>query len=356
MTLKAVLILKDGTILEGTGFGAKTTKVGELVFNTSMVGYQEALTDPSYGGQILLLTYPLIGNYGINKTDFESDKVQVEGFCVREFCNTPVHKESIKTLDEFLKEFKIPGIANIDTRFLVRKIRNYGVMPAVIATYDENINTKKLLDDLTFNYSSINFVEKVSTQKPKVYGEGKKRVVLIDYGVKMSIVRELVARGVKVIVVPCFATLEDIRAHEPDGILLSNGPGDPAILIDAHKTIRMLADKDYPMFGICLGHQLITHAFGGSTFKLKFGHRGSNHPVIDLAKNRICITTQNHGFASDEKTLPKELEVTHYNLNDKTIEGLQHKSKQIFSVQYHPEASPGPHDSKYLFNEFVKIL
>lgn len=354
--MKSVLLLVDGTVIYGTGFGAKTIKVGELVFNTSMVGYQEALTDPSYAGQILLLTYPLIGNYGINKTDFESDNIQVEGFCVREFCNTPDHKESIKTVDSFLREFGVPGIANIDTRYLVRKTRNHGVMPAVIATYEESIDTKKLLEELAFNYSNINFVEKVSTQKPKIYGQGKKKVVLIDYGVKMGIVRELVVRGIKVIVVPYFATVGDICAHEPDGILLSNGPGDPAILTEAHKTIRSLADKNYPIFGICLGHQLITHAFGGSTFKQKFGHRGSNHPVFDLTKNRVCITTQNHGFASDPKSLPTELEVTHYNLNDKTIEGVRHKSKQIFSVQYHPEASPGPHDSRYLFDEFVKML
>ena len=180
--------------------------------------------------------------------------------------------------------------------------------------------------------------------------------MLIDYGVKMGIVRELVAREMKVVVVHCFANAEDIQAYEPDGILLSNGPGDPAILTDAHKTIRSLVDKNYPMFGICLGHQLITHAFGGRTFKIKFGHRGSNHPVFDVAKNRVCITTQNHGFASDAESLSKDLEVTHYNLNDKTIEGIRHKSKQIFSVQYHPEASPGPHDSKYLFDEFVKML
>ncbi len=356
--MKAALILKDGTILNGRGFGAKTIKVGELVFNTSMIGYQEALTDPSYAGQILILTYPLIGNYGINEKDFESDKIQVEGFCVREFCEIPLHRESIKTIDEFLKEFTTPGISNIDTRFIVRKIRNYGVIPAVIATYDDSIDTKKLLNELTFNYSSVNFIEKVSTCEAKIYGDGsrEKKIVLIDYGVKMGIVRELVARRIKVIVVPCFASAEDIRAHEPDGILLSNGPGDPAILTDAHKTIRTLAEKNYPMFGICLGHQLITHAFGGSTFKLKFGHRGSNHPVIDLAKNRVCITTQNHGFASNKSDLPKELEVTHYNLNDNTIEGLRHLSKQIFSVQFHPEASPGPSDSKYLFDAFVEML
>jgi carbamoyl-phosphate synthase small subunit len=354
--LKAVLILKDGTVLEGIGFGAKTTRVGELVFNTSMIGYQEALTDPSYAGQILLLTYPLIGNYGISSSDFESERVQVEGFCVREYCERPSHRGSIKTIDEFLNEFNVPGIAGIDTRFVVRKIRNYGVMPAIIATYDEHIDVKKLLDELVFNYSSINFVEKVTTQRAKQYGRGKKKIVLIDYGVKMGIVRELVAREVRVIVVPSYASVDEIAKYEPDGILLSNGPGDPAILTNAHSVIRKLAERDYPIFGICLGHQLLAHAFGGRTFKLKFGHRGSNHPVVDLIKNRVCITTQNHGFAVDEKALPKDFEITHYNLNDKTIEGTRHKTKPIFSVQYHPEAAPGPHDSKYLFDEFVKML
>lgn len=353
---RALLILKDGTLIHGQGFGAKTKRVGELVFNTSMIGYQEALTDPSYAGQILLLTYPLIGNYGINEKDFESEKLQVEGFCVSENCGIPSHKESIKTLDSFLKEAGVPGISNFDTRFLVRKIRNYGVTPAVLATYEGSIDTKQLINELSFNYSSINFVEKVSTKSAKSYGNGKKKIVLIDYGVKLGIVRELVEREASVTVLPCFATADDIIQHEPDGVMLSNGPGDPSILTDAHKTIRTLADKGYPIFGICLGHQLICHAFGGTTYKLKFGHRGSNHPVLDNRLNRVCITTQNHGFAADKDKLPKELEITHLNLNDNTIEGVRHVSKQIFSVQYHPEANPGPHDSKYLFDEFVKML
>jgi len=353
---KALLILKDGTIIHGQGFGAKTNRVGELVFNTSMIGYQEALTDPSYAGQILMLTYPLIGNYGINEKDFESSKVQVQGFCVAQDCDLPFHKESVKTVDSFLKEADVPGISNIDTRFLVRKIRNYGVTPAVIANYGEVMDEKTLLDELAFNYSGINFVEKVSTKSEKTYGTGKKKVVLIDYGVKMGIIRELVERGITVVVLPCFANVEDVMKHEPDGIMLSNGPGDPAILTDAHKTIRKLADKDYPIFGICLGHQLICHAFGGTTYKLKFGHRGSNHPVLDNLLKKVCITTQNHGFAADKGALPKELEVTHVNLNDNTVEGVRHTTKEIFSVQYHPEANPGPHDSKYLFDQFVEML
>jgi len=354
--LKAVLILKDGTILYGSGFGAQATRIGELVFNTSMTGYQEALTDPSYAGQILLLTYPLAGNYGINESDFESNAVQVEGFAVREVCPTPQHRESAKTLDSFLREFAVPGIAGIDTRFVVRRIREHGVMPALLATYEDSIDAKELLESIKFDYSAKNFVAEVTTKQPKVYGDGQKRVVLIDYGVKMGIVRELVSRGIKVIVLPCFVSADEVRAYEPDGVVLSNGPGDPAILTDAHGTIRRLTDRGYPMFGICLGHQLLAHAYGGRTFKLKFGHRGSNHPVLDGRKNCVVITTQNHGFAVDAASVEHCFAITHINVNDGTVEGMAHNNKPIFSVQYHPEANPGPHDSRYLFDQFVKML
>jgi len=353
--LKAVLVLKDGTVLYGSGFGAKAIKTGELVFNTSMTGYQEALTDPSYAGQILLMTYPLIGNYGISKKDFESDRVQTEGFVVRRISEDFEHREAEKNVDSFLKEHGVPGIAGIDTRFVVRKIREHGVMPAILATYDGEIDAKRLASSVSFDYSAQNFIEKVTTRKPMVCGSGRKKVVLIDYGVKRGIISEMNRRNVQVIVVPAFSTTEQIREYEPDGIVLSNGPGDPSVLTEAHKTIKKLADS-YPIFGICLGHQLIAHAFGGTTFKLKFGHRGSNHPIFDKIKNRAYITTQNHGFAVDETKIPDEFEITHYNLNDKTVEGMRHLSKPIFSVQYHPEANPGPHDSRYLFDEFVKLL
>ncbi len=362
---QGVLVLKDGTIIYGKGFGATATKVGELVFNTSMMGYQEALTDPSYAGQILLMTYPLIGNYGIDAKDkwdsdyswFESRNVQVEGFAVREMNNLPDHRESTQTIDKFLSDAGIPGICDIDTRYLVRYVRNFGVMPAVLATYENGIDIKKLLDGLTFKYESINFVERVTTREPLVFGkEHKKIVVLIDYGVKMNIVRELVARGLKIVVLPSFVNMKDVEKYEPSGVVLSNGPGDPAILKDAHETIRQLAKKNYPILGICLGHQLLTHALGGTTYKLKFGHRGANHPVLNKLTGRIAITTQNHGYAVDANKLPKELEVIHVNVNDGTVEGMRHVSKQIFSVQYHPEASPGPRDSKYIFDEFVKWL
>jgi carbamoyl-phosphate synthase small subunit len=354
---RAVLVLKDGTVIHGKGFGASASRSGELVFNTSMTGYQEALTDPSYGGQILLMTYPLIGNYGINREDSESDSVQVEGFAVRELSGWEEHRNSIKKVDEFLSDCGVPGISNIDTRFIVRHIRNSGVMPAMLACYDadKTMDIKKMLEDLTFNYSSINFVEKVTVKKPKIYGEqNKKTIVLVDYGVKMNIVRELVARGMKVAVVPSYSTAEEIRSHEPAGIVLSNGPGDPSILTDAHKTIVKL--QDYPMLGICLGHQLLAHAFGGTTYKLKFGHRGSNHAVLDKSTGKVAITTQNHGFAVDERRIPKDFEISHVNVNDNTVEGLKHVSKPISSVQYHPEACPGPQDSKYIFDKFLKTI
>ncbi|HIH23189.1 TPA: glutamine-hydrolyzing carbamoyl-phosphate synthase small subunit [Candidatus Micrarchaeota archaeon] len=352
---RAVLILKDGTIIHGKGFGALGTAIGELVFTTSMQGYQEALTDPSYAGQILMMTYPLIGNYGINKTDFESDKIQAEGFVVRQPSDLHSDRDATKSLNEFLKEHNKPGIYGIDTRALTRKVRNFGVMPATLITYVGELPAESMSSALNYNYSAINFVEKVSTKKPLTFGDGgtsQRTVVLIDYGVKLSIIRELVTRNLKVVVVPHDATAKQIKSFEPHGILLSNGPGDPAILTDQHKTIRELVN--YPIFGICLGHQLIAHAFGGDTYKLKFGHRGSNHPVLDKVRNRLVITTQNHGYAI--KNMPKDFEVTHEHANDGTIEGIHHKGKPIFSVQYHPEASAGPHDSKFLFDEFVKIL
>jgi carbamoyl-phosphate synthase small subunit len=353
-TTKAVLMLQDGTVLHGVGFGARALSQGEIVFNTSMTGYQEALTDPSYAGQILLMTNPLIGNYGINGKDFESGKVHPRGFVLRNISPDFSHKEAISSVDDFLKEHDVPGITGIDTRFLVRKIRTRGVMPALLATYAGEMDITKLKVD--FDYSGKDFVREVTTKEAKRFGKGSKRVVLIDYGVKMGIVRELVARGCEVIITPSFASAEQVRSHEPDGILLSNGPGDPAILIEEHRTIRSLSDSGYPMFGICLGHQLLAHAFGGATYKLKFGHRGSNHPVIDKKTGKVSITTQNHGYAVDSAKPPKGFALTQFNLNDGTVEGMEHEESPVFSVQYHPEASPGPHDSKALFDKFVKSL
>ncbi|VVC03763.1 Anthranilate synthase component 2 [Candidatus Bilamarchaeum dharawalense] len=353
--MKAVLALKDGTVIHGIGFGAKTEMLGELVFNTSMMGYQEALTDPSYGGQILLMTYPLIGNYGTNKTDQESDKIHTSGFAIRERSEDFEHKDAQKNLDNFLKDHGVPGICGIDTRFIVRHIRDKGVMPAILATSENELDVKSLINKMQkFDYSAIDFVSKTSTKTKQIFGKNnKKKIALIDYGVKMGIVRQLVERDCQVLLLPSSSTAHDVEAIEPDGILLSNGPGDPAILTDAHKTIKAL-EGYCPIFGICLGHQLLAHAFGGDTYKLKFGHRGSNHAVMDVKTKRTYITTQNHGFAVDK--IPDKFELTQINVNDKSVEGMRSDSKNIFSVQYHPEACPGPHDTRFLFDEFLKMI
>ncbi len=364
---KAVLVLKDGTVIYGKGFGATTTRAAELVFNTTMTGYQETLTDPSYAGQHLIMTYPLMGNYGSDTTHewntaiswFEGRRIHAEGFIVREISGFAEHRDATTSLDGFLKEYGVPGMYGIDTRYVVRHIRNTGVMPAVLATYEESIDVKKLLDELTFKYESVNFVEKVTTQKPFFFAppdKTKKTVVLIDYGVKMNIARELAVRGLNVVIVPSFSTIHDIKSYEPNGIVLSNGPGDPSLLADAHRTIRELASRNYPLFGICLGNQLLAHAFGGTTFKLKFGHRGANHAVLNKITGKTAITTQNHGYAVSESALPGDFEATHIHVNDRTIEGIRHVSKPIMAVQFHPEASPGPQDSKYLFDDFIKML
>lgn len=347
-----LVLLKDGTILYGKGFGSCTIKTGEVVFNTAMQGYQESLTDPSYAGQILISTYPLIGNYGISKTAFESKKIHVQGSVIRELCTEPEHRDSIKTLDEFLEEHDKPGLCEVDTRFLVRKIRTYGVMPGLIAVSKNKLNVKELIENIKFNYEKTDFIKDITIKKSEKYGAGEKKVVLIDYGVKNSIIAELVKRKIEVIAVPAYEDKKTILSYEPNGILVSNGPGNPAVIEYAHKTIRAL--KDYPMFGICLGHQLIAHAFGGDSYKLKFGHRGVNHPVINLKQKKVRITTQNHGFAVGR--VPKDFEITEKSANDGSIEGIEHKDGTIFSVQYHPEATPGPHDSKYLFDRFVKML
>ncbi|MFH1785004.1 MAG: glutamine-hydrolyzing carbamoyl-phosphate synthase small subunit [Candidatus Micrarchaeota archaeon] len=352
--MKAVLALKDGTVIHGSGFGAKTEMLGELVFNTSMMGYQEALTDPSYAGQILLMTYPLIGNYGTNKTDQESSKIHASGFAIREISEDYQHKDSVKNIDSFLKDHNVPGVCGIDTRFLVRHIRDKGVMPAILATSDKELDVQSLIEKMQkFDYSSIDFVSKTSTKSKQIYGEGNKKIALIDYGVKMGIVKQLIERDCEVHLFPCTSTADEIKSIEPDGILLSNGPGDPAILKYAHKTIRELEGYK-PIFGICLGHQLLAHAFGGDTYKLKFGHRGANHAVMDVKTKRTYITTQNHGFAVGK--IPDGFEVTQINVNDKSVEGMQNNSKNIFSVQYHPEASPGPHDTRFLFDDFLNLI
>lgn len=356
---KAVVVLSDGTCFFGKGFGAIGRRFGEIVFTTNMTGYEESLTDPSYAGQILVSTYPLIGNYGSREDWCESESMQVEGYCVRELCRHPHHEQNgveAIPLDRRMEKEGIPGICGIDTRSLVRRIRKAGVMPAAISVYENKEDTDELLGIAQeLDYSKINFVEKVSVGEAKFYGKsGGKRIVLLDYGVKMGIVDELVARGAEVVVVPFSTSAEEVRAFSPKGVLVSNGPGDPSLLVKESQELKKLFDL--PIFGVCLGNQLIGQAFGGKTYKLKFGRRGGNHPVLDLAANKVVITTQNHGYVIDEKTLPAEFEVTHRNLTDGTVEGIKHKELPVFAVQYHPEANPGPCDSKYLFDMFMKML
>lgn len=354
---KAVLVLSDGSSYSGQGIGATSIRTGELVFNTSMTGYGEALTDPSYAGQILLMSYPLVGNYGFNKEWTESKKVWVEGFCIRKAESSPHHVKTSTNIDKFLQDAGIGGICDIDTRQIVRKIRNFGVMPSALQVCDEkekaDIGELLLLAKKT-DYSKIDFVQKVSEEKVTTHGKGSKKIALIDYGVKGNIIRELNNRNVQVIQFPFNTTAEQIYSYDVDGIVLSNGPGDPARLTFQAEQVKKLFD--YPMMGICLGHQILGMAAGSSVYKLKFGHRGANHPVLDKKLNKVFITTQNHGYAVDEKKLPLGWVATHTNLNDNTNEGMEHKSLPIFSVQYHPEAHPGPRDSMYLFDKFVKSL
>jgi carbamoyl-phosphate synthase small subunit len=377
MTRKAILVLEDGSVYEGHSFGAKSTTYGEVVFSTSMTGYQEMLTDPSYAGQILVPTYPLIGNYGINESDFESKQIQVRGFVVREYCPRPSHWQSTRTLHEFLLAYSIPGISGIDTRALTRHLRSSGVMMGILSSEMTTEEASEELKSLP-KYDSVNFVHQVSTEKAydwqsskpatvnlissPLKGEDKgecetkqSHIAVIDYGLKYNILRILSQLGCRASAIPCTASAKDVLALNPDGIVLSPGPGDPALLDDIAKTVKNLIGKK-PITGICLGHQLIGTALGAKTFKLKFGHRGGNHPVRDLATGRVYITAQNHGYAVDADTLKGGLEVSHINLNDGTVEGLHHRDLPILSIQYHSEASPGPLDNMYLFERFLEMV
>jgi carbamoyl-phosphate synthase small subunit len=380
MPKKAILVLEDGSAYEGHSFGAETTAYGEVVFSTSMTGYQEMLTDPSYAGQILVPTYPLIGNYGINESDIESRKIQVKGLTVREYCSQPSHWQSIRTLHEFLLAYGIPGISSIDTRALTRRLRSAGVMMGIITS---GMTAEEALKELKSSpkYDVIDFVHQVSTEKAYKWqsntpatatllsqslrglsrakrGNSTKqslKILVIDYGLKYNILRILSHLGCQASAVPCTASAEDVLALNPDGIVLSPGPGDPALLNDVAETVGNLIGKK-PIMGICLGHQLVGKALGAQTFKLKFGHRGGNHPVRDLATGRVYITAQNHGYAIDADTLKGGLEVSHINLNDNTVEGLRHRDLPILSIQYHSEASPGPLDNMYLFERFLEMV
>ena len=367
--MQAKLALEDGSVFTGKGFGAKTETLGEVVFNTSMTGYQEVITDPSYKGQIVTMTYPLIGNYGVNQQDVESNSPQVEGFIVRELSQHPSNYRSSGCLDSYLKNAGIAGIEGIDTRALVRKIRIRGAMKGIISSTDLDDKSlvqkaisspsivgadlaKKVMPSKVFQWTegfTSNLVTYLPTHKPS------HKVVALDFGMKQNILRCLVQVGCQVTVLPGNCKAEDILSLNPDGIFLSNGPGDPAAVTYAHETIRSLVGKK-PIFGICLGHQLIGHACGAKTFKLKFGHRGSNQPVLNLKNKKVEITSQNHGFAVDASSLPADMEVTHINLNDNTVEGMKHKKHKVMSVQYHPESSAGPHDSGYLFESFREMM
>ena len=366
----AKLALEDGTVFTGLGFGAVGETFGEVVFNTSMTGYQEVLTDPSYTGQLVTMTYPLIGNYGINLEDRESKIPQVEGFIVRECARHPSNFRSTISLSDYLAEHNVIGIERIDTRSLVRRIRVRGAMTGVLSTTD--------LDDASLvrkarskpSIVGIDLAKTVMPDKAFAWKDGfnspfitqhlypgkkRHRVVALDFGMKWNIPRCLVEMGCDVTVAPGTMSAKDILALNPDGVFISNGPGDPEPLTYAINTIRELIGKK-PIFGICLGHQLLGLALGGKTFKLKFGHRGANQPVLNKLTGQVEITSQNHGFAVDPTTLPSDVETTHINLNDNTQEGLRHKRYPVFSVQYHPEASAGPHDSTYLFDEFRKMM
>lgn len=372
MTEIAKLALEDGTIYTGRAFGASGEVFGEVCFNTSMTGYQEILTDPSYCGQIVTMTYPQIGNYGINLEDVESRKLALSGFVVRELCRAPSNYRSTQTLDDYLRGAGVVGIEGIDTRSLVRRLRTRGAMTGLISSIDQDDESlrakvracpglvgrdliREVLPEKQYGWNEgLSDLQKAAGPAPKKPAKAP-HVVAIDYGMKLNIARHLQESGCKVTIVPGTATSQEILALKPDGVFLSNGPGDPRPLDYAINTVRELLGKT-PVFGICLGHQLLGLAVGGEIFKLKFGHRGGNQPVLNHQTGRVEITSQNHGFALRSETLPKNVEVTHVNLNDQTCEGIRLLDVPAFSVQYHPEAAAGPHDSRYLFDDFLKLI
>ncbi len=350
---KRLLILEDGTIFEGKAFGAPIAVTGELVFSTGMTGYQESITDQSYNGQILTFTYPLVGNYGINRDDYESITPTCKGVVVSENARLASNWRNQMSLDEFLKAKHIPGISGIDTRALTKIIRQHGTMKATLTDSKDSI--EHLQDQLRATVLPTNNIEQVSTKTAYPAPGVGKNIVLVDFGLKHSILREFSKRNCNVTVVPYHTTAEEILHLNPDGVMLSNGPGNPEDVPEALEMIRGIQGR-IPIFGICMGHQLFSLANGARTFKLKFGHRGFNHAVREIATGRIDFTSQNHGYAVDRDTLPDDLIVTHEEINDKTVEGVRHRRYPAFSVQYHPDAAPGPHDGDYLFDEFLEMI
>jgi len=382
--MRAILALEDGSVFHGEGFGACASACGEVCFNTSMTGYQEILTDPSYKGQIVTMTYPLIGNYGVNRQDVESWRPHVAGFVIRELSPVVSNWRADFSLSQYLEENGIPGIQGIDTRALTKKLRVRGALNGFIST--ENVSESEALKRASEwpGLTGVDYVKEVTHKASFLWDKGDDQsanfklihgatgsearnvreplppadipIIAYDYGMKYNILRRLRQHGFRVQVVPATTPAAEALRHKPAGIFLSNGPGDPAAVEYAVETVQDLVRSDIPIFGICLGHQFLGQAFGGRTFKLKFGHRGGNQPVKDLASGRVEITSQNHGFAVDPKSLPSEIEVDRINLNDHTVEGMRHKRKPIFCVQYHPEASPGPHDSTPLFAQFRELI